>query len=108
MGTRRRTGKEVCRRQSAVSRSRKLARRPSFGSELLAARGAADGSHAFFLTLREMARSSGSAGENGCLREVGGYAIPAEVAIDGTSAFSAIITDPVELSSENSMAGHLW
>ena len=42
------------------------------------------------------------------LREEGGYAIPAELVVDGMSVFSALLSDPVRPPSENSMAGHLW
>ena len=49
-----------------------------------------------------------SADEARRLREVGGYAIPAELVVDGMSVFSALLMDPVRPPSENSMAGHLW
>ena len=91
----------------AVSRSRELARRSSFGSELFAARGAADGPRAHFLALRETVHGPASTEEISRLREEGGGAIPADLAIDGMSVFSALLVDPARPPSENSMAGRL-
>ena len=108
MGTCRKTGKEVCHLLDAVSRSHKLVCRSSFGSELLAACGAADGLQQFLLTLHELHKGPVTADEARRLREVGGYAIPAELVVDGMSVFSALLMDPVRPPSENSMAGHLW
>ena len=107
-GTCRKTGKEVCHLLDAVSRSQKLACRSSFGSELLAARGASDGRQLFLLTLRELQNGPVSADAARRLREVGGHAIPAELVAYGTSVFSALLMGPVRPPSENSVAGHLW
>ena len=74
LGKCRRTGKQACHFLDAVSRSHKVARRPSFGSELLAARGAADGLLAHLLTLHESVRGPASAENIRRLREGGGYA----------------------------------
>ena len=100
--------REVCHLLNAVSRSHKLVCRSSFGSELLAACGASDGLQAFLLTMHEMHHGPASADEARRLRKEGGYAVPAELAIDGMSVFSALLMDPVKPPSENSMAGHLW
>ena len=108
MGRCRKSGKEICHLLDAVARSHKLVCRSSFGSELLAACGAADGLQAFVLTLHEMLRGPASPGETRRLREEGGYAVPAELVIDGMSVFSALLMDPVRPPSGNSMAGHLW
>ena len=62
-GWRRRTGKEVRRLLDAANWSRKLARRPSFGTELLAAGGVADGLQTSLMTLREEKRGPASASE---------------------------------------------
>ena len=83
MGRCRKTGKEICHLLDAVARSHKLVCRSSFGSELLAACGAADGLQAFILTLHEMLRGPASPSETRRLREEGGYAVPAELVIDG-------------------------
>ena len=101
-------GKEVCHLLHAVARSHKLVCRSSFGSELLAACGAADGLQAFLLTMHEMVHGPASPSEARRLREEGGYAVPAELVVDGMSVFSALLMDPVKPPSENSMAGHLW
>ena len=86
MGKSRRTGHEVCHLLSAISRSHKLVCRSSFGSELLAACGAADGLQAYMLTLCEMQRGPASASEARQLRESGGYAYASELVIDGRCA----------------------
>ena len=62
----------------------------------------------FLLTLHELQNGPVTADEARRLREVGGYAIPAELVVDGMSVFSALLMDPVRPPSENSMAGHLW
>ena len=108
MGKCRRTGQEVCHLLNAVSRSHKLVCRSSFGSELLAACGAADGLQAFMLTLHEMQKGPATASEVRKLRESGGHATSSELVVDGMSVFSALLMDPVKPPSENSMAGHLW
>ena len=108
MGKCRRTGHEVCHLLSAISRSHKLVCRSSFGSELLAACGAADGLAAYLLTLHEMQHGPASAATARQLREQGGYAFDSELVVDGMSVFSALLMDPVKPPSENSMAGHLW
>ena len=79
----RRVGKGVCHLLHAVARSHKLACRSSFGSELLAACGAADGLQAFLLTMHEMINGPDSPREARRLREEGGYAVPAELVVDG-------------------------
>ena len=86
----------MCHLLDAVSRSHRLVCRSSFGSELLAACGAADGLQAFLLAMHEMVHGPASADEIRRLREEGGYAIPAEVVIDGMSVFSALLTHPVK------------
>ena len=108
MGKCPKTNKEVCHLLDAVSRSHKLVCRSSFGSELLAACGAADGLQQFTLTLHEMQRGPVGTDEIRRLREEGGYAFPADLVVDGMSVFSALLSDPVKPPSENSMAGHLW
>ena len=108
MGTCRRTSQEVCHLLSAISRSHKLVCRSSFGSELLAACGAADGLQAYMLTLHEMQHGPASAELYRQLREEGGYSFDTDLVIDGMSVFSALLMDPVKPPSENSMAGHLW
>ena len=108
LGKCRSTGKQVCHLLDAVSRSQKLVCRSAFGFELLAACGAADGLQAFLLAMHEMVHGPASADEIRRLREEGGYAIPAEVVIDGMSVFSALLMHPARAPSENSMAGHLW
>ena len=89
LGRYRSTGKQVCHLLDAVSRSHKLVCRSSFGSELLAACGAADGLQAL-LAMHEMVHGPASADEIRRLREEGGYAIPAEVVIDGMSVIGLI------------------
>ena len=98
------TGKEVCHLLHAVASSHKLVCRSSFGS----ACGDADGLHAFPLAMHEMAHAPASPSEPRRLREEGGYAVPAELVVDGMSVFSALLMDPVKPPSENSMAGHFW
>ena len=61
LGKRRRAGNQVCHLLGAVGRSHELVCRSSFGSELLAARGAADGLQAHLLALRETVRGPASA-----------------------------------------------
>ena len=73
----RHTGKEVCHLLHAVARSHKLVCRSSFGSELLAACGAADGLQAFLLTMHEMINGPADPSDARRLREEGGYAVPA-------------------------------
>ena len=89
MGRCRRTGEEVCHLLHAVARSHKLVCRASFGSELLAACGAADGPQAFLLTMHEMINGPADPSVARRLREEGGYAAPAELVVDGMSVFSA-------------------
>ena len=108
MGKCRRTSHEVCHLLSAVSRSHKLVCRSSFGSELLAACGAADDLNQYALTLHEMQHGPASAATVRQLREEGGYAFTSELVVDGMSVFSALLMDPVKPPSEKSMAGHLW
>ena len=55
-----------------------------------------------------MAHGPASAEEIRRLTKEGGYAIPADLAIDGTSVFSALLVGPVRPPSENGMAGRLW
>ena len=69
--------------------------RSSFGSELLATCGAADGMQAFLLTLHGMQHGPASASETRQLRECGGYAAASELVVDGMSVFSALLMDPV-------------
>ena len=85
-----------------------LARRSSFGPELLATCGAADGLQQRLLALRETGHGPASAGGIGRLQEEGGWAIPAELVVDCMSVFAALLMDPVKPPSENSMAGRLW
>ena len=108
MGKSRQDGHECCHLLNAVARSHKLVCRSSFGSELLAACGAADGLSAYLLTLHEMQHGPASADRARQLREEGGYGFNTELVIDGMSVFSALLMDPVKPPSENSMAGHLW
>ena len=89
MGKCRKTGQEVWHLLHAVSRSRKLTCRSSFGSELLAARGAANGLQQHLLALREMERGPASTDEIPRLREEGGDAIPAELVVDGMPSLVA-------------------
>eukprot|EP00959_Pyramimonas_sp_CCMP1952_P063614 1329303-Pyramimonas_sp.AAC.1 len=63
LGKRRRAGRQVRRPLDAVSRPRNLARRSSFGSELLAACGAAGGLQARLLKLADMVHGPASADE---------------------------------------------
>eukprot|EP00959_Pyramimonas_sp_CCMP1952_P267682 5596670-Pyramimonas_sp.AAC.1 len=82
-------------RLDAVSRSRKLARRSSFGSGLLAAGGTADGLQVHLGTLHEMVLGFESAEEIRRLAEEGDFAVPpAELAVDGASVFAALAMDP--------------
>eukprot|EP00959_Pyramimonas_sp_CCMP1952_P286115 5982809-Pyramimonas_sp.AAC.1 len=55
-----------------------------------------------------MVHGPATAEETRWLREEGGYAIPAELVVDGMSVFTALLSDPVRPPSENSMAGRLW
>eukprot|EP00959_Pyramimonas_sp_CCMP1952_P375212 7858429-Pyramimonas_sp.AAC.1 len=49
-----------------------------------------------------------SAEEIRMLREGKGYAIPADLVIDGMSVFGALFMDPARPPSQDSMAGHLY
>eukprot|EP00959_Pyramimonas_sp_CCMP1952_P149965 3138121-Pyramimonas_sp.AAC.1 len=107
LGKCRRTGKPVRHLLDAASRSHKLACRSSLGPELLEACRAVDGLQARLLTLRETVHGPASTEEIRGLREERGHAIPADLVIDGTSVFSALLMDPVWPPSENRMVGHL-
>ena len=73
MGRCRRTGEEVCHLLHAVARSHKLVCRSSFGSELLAACGAADGLQHFLLTMHELVHGPADPSVARRLRDEGGY-----------------------------------
>ena len=106
MGRCRQTGRGICHLLDAAGRSRKLVCKPSFGSEQLAACGAADGLRAPLLTPCEIARGRASPGETRRLREEDVHGSQVGVVIDGMLAFSAFVMHPVKPPCENGVPGH--